>query len=363
MPGWHERAQKFVESGDLQVYGIAPEQYGQRMALFLQWQGLEFPVLMDPLNVLGVKAVPITLLVDESGMIRERNPSERELLEFLESSSLAPAKKAITPKLNEATKLAMEALASGKPAAVKAALMALEKKESASLKFQAGVLARWLHDHRQSNDSFQRAIDHWRNALALVPEQYIWRRRIQQYGPRLDKPYPFYSWITTAREDLQKRKIEPLPLAFEPTSSEMATPRHKNEQVDKAKRHPDPENKLPARSSLLSISCTTIPHTNDPDRVLLHFNLKPAQGAHWSSDAQDLALWLKSANGDWIFLSDTASALNAKSDTSDEARTLEVDFSPSEWGGGEFVFYYSICDSKDAVCRFAKTTFQKAANR
>ena len=85
MPGWHKQTKELVAEGKLQVFGIAPEQYGDRMALFLQWKELDFPVLMDPLNVLNVTAVPITLLVDESGMIRYRNPKPKDLKAFLSS--------------------------------------------------------------------------------------------------------------------------------------------------------------------------------------------------------------------------------------------------------------------------------------
>ena len=52
---------------------------------------------------------------------------------------------------------------------------------------------------------FQAAVDHWGAALRLNPNQYIYRRRIQQYGPRLTKPYPFYDWIKQARSDIAAR--------------------------------------------------------------------------------------------------------------------------------------------------------------
>ena len=62
--------------------------------------------------------------------------------------------------------------------------------------FHLGVTyrKRYDSDHRQLED-FRKAVEHWDQALDIDPNQYIWRRRIQQYGPRLDKPYSFYDWV------------------------------------------------------------------------------------------------------------------------------------------------------------------------
>jgi len=64
---------------------------------------------------------------------------------------------------------------------------------------------------------FEKALKHWQIALDMNPSQYIWRRRIQQYGPRLDKPYSFYDWITQARKDILKRGETPVELNAEPS--------------------------------------------------------------------------------------------------------------------------------------------------
>lgn len=55
--------------------------------------------------------------------------------------------------------------------------------------FRLGVAYRARYDSllRQPGD-FRKAVEHWERALALDANQYIWRRRIQQYGPRFDKP-------------------------------------------------------------------------------------------------------------------------------------------------------------------------------
>ena len=71
---------------------------------------------------------------------------------------------------------------------------------------------------------FQAAVDAWGRALVLDPNQYIWRRRIEQYGPRLTKPYAFYDWIVQARAEITRRGESPVPLAVEPYGSELAGP-------------------------------------------------------------------------------------------------------------------------------------------
>ena len=79
--------------------------------------------------------------------------------------------------------------------------------------FRLGVALRKRYDspHRQPGD-FQAAVDAWKGALDIDPNQYIWRRRIQQYGPRLDKPYPFYDWVPQAREEIAARGETPVGL-------------------------------------------------------------------------------------------------------------------------------------------------------
>ena len=62
--------------------------------------------------------------------------------------------------------------------------------------------------HRREGD-FQRAVEAWSRALEIDPNNYIFRRRIQQYGPRLSKPYPFYDWVSRARDEITARGETP----------------------------------------------------------------------------------------------------------------------------------------------------------
>ena len=111
--------------------------------------------------------------------------------------------------------------------------------------FRLGVAfrKRYDSDYREASD-FQRAVQHWKIALDLDPNQYIWRRRIQQYGPRLDKPYPFYDWVPQARAAISTRGETPLELAVEPRGAEFAKPlEHFETGVDPVEE-PDPGGRI-----------------------------------------------------------------------------------------------------------------------
>ena len=47
---------------------------------------MDWPILVDSLNLLEVAAVPYTLLIDEMGVVHEINPSSEEFETFLSSS-------------------------------------------------------------------------------------------------------------------------------------------------------------------------------------------------------------------------------------------------------------------------------------
>ena len=71
MPGWHEATRGPREQRKLRTLGIIQEQHPERARLFMQWKQMDWPVLVDALDLLQVSVVPITLLIDEHGVIRE----------------------------------------------------------------------------------------------------------------------------------------------------------------------------------------------------------------------------------------------------------------------------------------------------
>ena len=67
----------------MKMVGIIPEQHPDRTRLFMQWKGMDWPILLDSSNLLAVTKVPITLFIDEYGVIRSVQPAVEELDDFL----------------------------------------------------------------------------------------------------------------------------------------------------------------------------------------------------------------------------------------------------------------------------------------
>src|SRR5215469_12254017 len=92
VPGWHEATKEWQKEGKVQMAGIIEEQHPDRGRLFMQWKQMNWPVLVDSLDLLGVSAVPITLAIDEYGVIRLVNPKAEEIEEkFLNRAFDRPA--------------------------------------------------------------------------------------------------------------------------------------------------------------------------------------------------------------------------------------------------------------------------------
>ncbi|MCH8851876.1 MAG: hypothetical protein IID41_04415, partial [Planctomycetes bacterium] len=59
--------QPFVKSGDLVVLGVVQEQHPDRAKLYKQWRQIDWPILVDSLNLLDLAVVPVPVAIDESG--------------------------------------------------------------------------------------------------------------------------------------------------------------------------------------------------------------------------------------------------------------------------------------------------------
>ncbi|MHC4235358.1 MAG: TlpA family protein disulfide reductase, partial [Planctomycetota bacterium] len=74
------------QQGKLQMLGIIQEQHPERCRLFMQWKQVDWPVLTDPLNLLGVGVVPITLAIDEHGVVRAVLRKPDQLKDFVDQA-------------------------------------------------------------------------------------------------------------------------------------------------------------------------------------------------------------------------------------------------------------------------------------
>ncbi len=369
------------------MVGILQEQHPDRAILFMQWQEMGWPLLVDSLNLLEVTVVPITVLVDAHGIIRERPrgiPTADALTSFVTTKFPAPSdpEPAREPQVPDLAPLASAAKTAGNPADVRrygehlllwggdAALdkaigsletCAREAPDHGPTHFRLGVAYRTRYDcgSRKRGD-FQHAVDAWSRALALDPNQYIWRRRIQQYGPQLTKPYPFYDWVEQARADVTARGETPAALRVEPGNTERAAPVQQLEQH--AQTNPDLDGRvLRDTEGLVTVEATAVPATVAPGeatRVHLTFRPAPAQRGHWNNEAEDLVVWIDPPAG-WQIGTRRHSVANPPSLVSDEPRTVEVELrAPAGIGPGPitvqgYALYY-VCEDVDGTCLYRR---------
>jgi len=228
------------------MVGIIQEQHPARARLFMQWREMDWPLMVDSLDLLDVGVVPMTILLDEAGLVRAIQPGEDEFAPFLAAPVAAEkptySSQAQAPNLDKMRQAAQEGTAGplqgyadalvmwGGAAGLDTAIAAygdvLEvDPEDGQAHFRLGVAYRRRYDSasRRTGD-FSRAIAEWGRGLEIDPNQYIWRRRIQQSGPRLSKPYPFYAWVAAARRQIASRGEVPVLLPVEPGGAELASP-------------------------------------------------------------------------------------------------------------------------------------------
>jgi tetratricopeptide (TPR) repeat protein len=385
VPGWHEATKKWQEEGKLQMAGIIEEQHPDRARLFMQWKQMRWPILVDSLNLLGSSAVPVTLAIDEHGVIRMVNPKLEEVEEkFLnrdfEKPATLPPVKDFAPDLDtlkQATRRetaeTWEAYASalvewGGPQRLGEAIEAYEhalrrEPESGPSHFRLGVAYRKRYDSnfRQAED-FQKAVKQWSAALEINPNQYIWRRRIQQYGPRLDKPYPFYDWVTTARKEIATRREIAIPLSVEPGGAEIAYPEETFAAAAESVKEPDPQGRiLRDDGQFIKVETAVVPDTQVGDvsyRVHVIFRPNPANKAHWNNEAGNMVFWASPPPG-WSMSQRLTTIPNPPQPVSKESREVEFEVigprrSRSQSVALSAYALYYVCEDVTGVCMYRR---------
>ncbi|NOG53430.1 MAG: hypothetical protein HND57_03745 [Planctomycetes bacterium] len=258
--------------------------------------------------------------------------------------------------------------------------------ESAPTLFRAGVAYRMMYDAFGGPDDFATAVDYWTRALAHNPNQYIWRRRIQQYGPRLDKPYPFYNWVQTAQDEIRRRGDFPIQLDATLTGAELAGPLRGNEQQSDAQQmdaEPDPQGMIIRDDGepLVNVRTVAVPDTTlDREeqaggppkarayRVFITLTPDQQKDAWWNNEAGGLALWLEPPPGYEIDQQLHTLQGPSNAEVSREARIIECEIRPIKTDGvpqllpptTEMYAYalYYICEHRDGVCNYMRQDFE-----
>lgn len=370
------------------MIGIAQEQHPNRARLFAQWHRLDWTVLWDPINVMQVRGVPIEVAIDEHGIVRSVKPkAETFEQEFLNktfeaggSESKAEPGKASRPDLAALRRRAEQARSSsawrelGDALVLWAGLDRIDdaidaytqatkiKPDDGDAHFRLGVCYRMRYESPQRKPAdFQTAVDHWTKARQIEPNRYIWRRRIEQYGPRMTKPYPFYDWVETAAQEIKARGEEPVQLEVLPTGSELAAP---NQNFDTEKggiEPPDPEGQiLRDNQGLILAEVTVVPPRIKPGEVArVHVMLRPNEQrkAHWNNEAEPLRLWIEQEDG-WQVQPQLLVAPQGREPETSEPRRLEFEVRvPTDTVGGTklaaYALYYA-CEDVGGTCQFLR---------
>ncbi len=408
--------QPFVKSGELVVLGVVQEQHPDRAKLYKQWRQIDWPILVDSLNLLDLAVVPVPVAIDESGIVRHTGRMPSSLgTEFVRRSydavkigkNFNRAKRADPQKLRQQvsesggpTRLAGAAAYRElgdayffEPAAVsldrcieayQQAIKLNPRDGRAHFRLGAALRKRAESSHRRPGDA-QAAVAQWGEALAINPNQYIWRRRIQQYGPRLDKPYNFYSWVEQARNEIKARGEEPVRLAVEPTGSELiAAPRNRRGRGAAGKssddratvmdmNNRDPQGKIaPDSTNMVMIETVVTPARVQPGqrvRVRATFRLDEKARPYWNNEAGDgVAIWVDVpgvftlGEGESKYSNPYQEVLAPGEAETRETRVLEFELTVSDnLPAGEvelsaYALYY-VCENKGGKCLYLRQDF------
>ncbi len=395
MPGWHEATKELQDAGEIQMVGIIQEQHPDRAALFMQWKEMGWPLMVDSYNLLEAPYVPISLALDEHGVIQQvLRPLEDvgELDEAFLSSTFddpvtGPPPVATSPDLETLRTRAQQggpddwlaygnALATWGPedridAVVDAFSRVVEADpDKGWAQFRLGVAHRARYDSSDREPAdFQKAVDHWSAALALDPNQYIWRRRIQQYGPRLDKPYPFYDWVIQAREEIAARGEEPLRLAVEPRGAEFAEPAREFVTLETTVAEPDPQGRvLRDEGDFIILESTAVPREvgfGEVARFHLVFRPIAAKKAHWNNEAEEMVLWVDPPRG-WEVESQMLTHPLPPDLVSQEDRIIEVEVRAPTRSLRRtatipaYALYY-VCEDVNGICMYRRQDVELTA--
>ncbi|QDV32548.1 Tetratricopeptide repeat protein [Tautonia plasticadhaerens] len=387
MPVWHERTKQWVEDGRLVLLGVTQEQHADRCRLFAQWKEFGWPILHDPINLLKSEAVPIVRAVDEHGIVRLQGPRPETFEEdFLDNSFTddgPPSEDDHAPGMPDADALLRSAEGSGDADAWRSAGDALAiwggigrvdeaveaygkaieiDPEDKYAWFRLGVALRMRHESPGRRDGdFQAAVDSWSRALSIDPNQYVWRRRIEQYGPRLAKPYPFYDWVVQARAEISARGETPIALSEEPSGSEIAAPVREVIVEGAPPVNPDPDGRINRDATrLIEAEVVVIPPRVRPGeaaRVHVYFRPSSTRSAYWNNESTPLQLWTSAPEG-WTVDTPLMEAEPGVGAESSETRHLdfEVRIPPSTSGTARLDAFalYNVCEQAGGTCLFLR---------
>ncbi|MEE9392856.1 MAG: hypothetical protein V3W41_10165 [Planctomycetota bacterium] len=372
---WNEAARPFLKSSQLVVLGVVQEQHAERARLYAQWRQYSWPLAQDAVTSLNLASVPIAILIDEHGVVRSRKPRPSGLAEFVNTKFEAPKKPTKSKKFRAefSDRTVSKVVAAGDKSlmwgqddaalndAIKSYARALRQASGrGKILFRLGVAYRTRFDSAGAQPGdFGKAVKNWTAALGADPNQYIWRRRIQQYGPRQNKPYPFYDWVDPAIAEIKARGETAIELRVALSGAETAPPFRKFVMAASDSIEPDPKGRVTRDEGLIAMTWTVVPakvKAGQPVRV--HIRMTPVQGK-WNNEGDPLRIWI-AKNSIGMTSQRQIEFKNPKEAESDETRVLEFEFStPARVHKCVIKGYalYHTCVNKDGRCVYRRQDF------
>ncbi len=377
VPVWHATIKELAPE-NLAVLGVVQEQHSERTKLYKQWKQYDFPIAQDSITKLGAAVVPIFIGIDEYGIVQNTKLRPNGLAKFLKTKFDAP--ETASPVMGKETNFAE--LAEEDPTAenlcmlgdqemlfrdsgmkchdkaIEAYKAALEKNpNNGTILFRLGAAYRQRYDEHSHDDAdFDMASKYWTMALDSNPGQYIWRRRIEQYGPRLQKPYPFYDWVGTAIKEIKERGETPIALTVDLTQSELAnrsTPNYSNEDA----KPESTEEVSRDGGTFILIESTMVPGYVEAEKpATIHMRLVP-KGAKWNNESTPLTVWIESEGAK--LSKHLLTFDNPNQPDSKENRSLEFDIlvGKADKCSVKGFALYNVC-TEDGVCMYRRQDFE-----
>ena len=388
---WQKKVKPFVDAGELTVVGVVQEQHPDRASLYKQWKQLDWPIFVDSLNLLDLAVVPVPMALDELGIVRGLSLRPGDLQAFMQEPPAVGGSQSESKRKPEQDSKRLLAAVERNPSvaawrdlgdyrflfggeaglgdAVNAYQQAVVLNAADGRShFRLGVALRRRSESagRRPGDA-QAAVNHWGLALATDPNQYIWRRRIQQYGPRLDKPYNFYFWVDKARSAIRARGESPVALRVEPNGSELAAPATAGESAPPINAVPFDSHGKVSRDTrrLIRLETMVTPTPVRPGRrvrVQLALSVDGKARPYWNNESEDLRVSVSALAGAAVVAGEFAHA-NPQHPETQENRTLEFElqvdksFQGSEINVPGFALYY-VCERGGGQCRFLRQDFE-----
>ncbi len=324
---------------------------------------MDIPILVDSLNRTGVSAVPLLWAIDESGVVRKTRPdvkwfrqtfAKTDYPETNSDSAAAHAESAADTNVGHFLARDWDAAING----LKAELDADPSNATTWFHWACSCRARYDYDRGDVAD-FQNAVKGWSQALKLAPNNYIYRRRVQQYGPNMKKPYPFYNWVEQARKDIRARGEEPHKLIAEPRGAELATPLRSFVTGTSSIEEPDPANQITRDSSFVHARTVVSPYPAIAgESVRISVLLKPdtKQDVHWTNDAGTATLVVRAVDLK-VDQPIQQSAVPDETATSEEVRQFDFEVLLPKSDVPEkltaYVVYY-VCSGAEGECVYRR---------